>query len=133
MNNCKQIVHVDDDEDILAITRMSLELIGGFEVTQYGSAKEALENLPRVEPDLFLLDVMMPGMDGPELLAEIRKHPGHRSTPVVFMTAKADPAFSETLVNLGALACITKPFDPVALPEQLVGLLDERHRPSTLQ
>ena len=123
MKNNKLIVHVDDDEDMLTITRMSLELVGGFEVRQFSSARDALQNLNGLEPDLFLLDVMMPEIDGPQLLIELRKRPEYKSTPVVFMTAKAENTFQESPTCNGALACLTKPFDPLTLPDQLNELL----------
>ena len=125
MSKPKQIVHVDDEEDILTITRMALELVGGFEVIQFNSGKKALEALSNLHPDLFLLDVMMPEMDGPELIAEIRKLPEHQSTPVVFMTAKAEHQVQNMAVLSGALACITKPFDPLTLNEELSTLLEK--------
>ncbi|WP_209599146.1 response regulator [Ruegeria sp. HKCCSP351] len=124
MSLLKRVVHVDDDEDILTITRMSLELVGDFEVTQFSSAKDALNNLKSLQPDLFLLDVMMPDMDGPELLCELRKRPEFRDTPVVFMTAKAESSIQNTPISESALAYITKPFDPFALPKQLKSLLE---------
>lgn len=124
MSLLRKVVHVDDDDDILTITRMSLELVGEFEVTQFSSAKDALSNLAGLQPDLFLLDVMMPDMDGPELLGELRKRPEFRDTPVVFMTAKAEASLQNAPFSEGALAYITKPFDPFALPEQLKSLLE---------
>lgn len=123
MSHPKRVVHVDDDEDMLTITRMSLELVGDFQVTQFSSAHEALENLSGLQPDLFLLDVMMPEMDGPQLLAELRKLDEYKNTPVVFMTAKAESSFQESPTCGGALACLTKPFDPLTLADQLNELL----------
>ncbi|EEE36034.1 two-component response regulator [Rhodobacteraceae bacterium KLH11] len=126
MSQVEQVVHIDDDEDILSITRMSLELVGGFDVVQFSSAREALESLAGLKPDLFLLDVMMPEMDGPELLQEIRRRPEYTSTPVIFMTAKSDRQSMETLIENGALACINKPFDPLTLADQLKSLVGAR-------
>lgn len=117
------VIHVDDDADILSITRMSLELFGDFEVKQFGSGKELLESLAGLRPDLFLLDVMMPEMSGLDLLEELRKRDEYKDTPTVFMTAKADLAFKDALIGLRAVDCITKPFDPITLPEQLKALL----------
>lgn len=119
MNDLNKILHVDDDEDILELTRMSLELIGGFEVHQCNNGESAMAEIDGFAPDLLLFDVMMPVIDGPELFARIRKMPGHEKTPVVFMTAKAETVFNEELIAKGAWACITKPFDPVTLPDQL--------------
>ncbi|MES0862534.1 response regulator [Ruegeria sp. SCPT10] len=119
----KQVVHVDDDENILSITRMALELVGDFEVVQFGSACEALEQISDLMPDLFLLDVMMPEMSGPEFLANIRKRPEFKDTPAVFMTAKAESQVQNSPDFGDALACITKPFDPLTLHEKLNALL----------
>lgn len=124
MSKVTKVVHVDDDDDILTIARMALELVGEFDVTQFTSAREALDNLEGAQPDLFLLDVMMPDMDGPELLGALRKRPQYQKTPVVFMTAKVDRQFSDSLIQAGALACITKPFDPMTLADQLKSLVE---------
>lgn len=119
MAGLKQIFNVDDDEDILELTKVSLEVIGGFTLVQFNSAQDALANLDQHDPDLFLLDVMMPGMDGVELLARIREQPKFKSTPAVFVTAKAGSCFTQELMNKGAAGYVTKPFDPVALPDRL--------------
>eukprot|EP00933_Yihiella_yeosuensis_P072121 TRINITY_DN80428_c0_g1_i1.p2 TRINITY_DN80428_c0_g1~~TRINITY_DN80428_c0_g1_i1.p2 ORF type:complete len:135 (-),score=10.77 TRINITY_DN80428_c0_g1_i1:825-1229(-) len=119
MPELKKILHVDDDEDILALARMSLEIVGGLEVHQCSLAADALEELPQVQPDLLLLDVMMPGTDGPQLLAEIRKMPDYEKTPAVFMTAKAEAALNNSLKKEGVLGVLTKPFDPMQLPDEL--------------
>ena len=122
MAELESILHVDDDEDILELTKMSLEIVGGYEVHQFSSAKEALESVERLQPDLLLLDVMMPDADGPTLLSRIRKLPGYRETPAVFMTAKAEAAENQALKATGVLGVITKPFDPMRLPEKLARL-----------
>ncbi|MCA9091523.1 MAG: response regulator [Planctomycetaceae bacterium] len=122
MAELESILHVDDDEDILELTRMSLEIVGGYEVHQFSSAKEALESFERLQPDLLLLDVMMPDADGPTLLSRIKGLPGYRGTPAVFMTAKAEAAENSALKATGALGVITKPFDPMQLPEKLARL-----------
>ncbi|WP_170766533.1 response regulator [Ruegeria lacuscaerulensis] len=126
MSNTIQIVHVDDDPDILSIARMSLEVVGGFDVVQFSSAQSLLENLTGLNPDLLLLDVMMPDMDGLELLQELRKLDLYEDIPAVFMTAKADPAFKDTLTGFPGVDWITKPFDPITLPEQLTAILGKQ-------
>lgn len=118
-----QIVHVDDDVDILSIARMSLEVVGGFDVVQFTSARGLLDSSTGLNPDLFLLDVMMPEIGGMELLDELRKLDQYKDTPAVFMTAKTDPEFHEALAGLRRVDCITKPFDPIALPDQLKTIL----------
>jgi two-component system OmpR family response regulator len=74
---------------------------------------------PAFSPDLLLLDVMMPTMDGPELLQELRKLPQFTQTPVIFMTAKAQPEEVQQFMELGAIDVITKPFDPMTLADQI--------------
>lgn len=125
MEHKAQVVHVDDDADIISIARMSLEVVGGFDIAQFNSARALLDNLTGLKPDLFLLDVMMPEMDGVELLRELRKLDPYKETPAVFMTAKTDQAFKETLVGWHKVDCITKPFDPIALPDQLNAILNK--------
>ena len=119
MTELRTILHVDDDEDILEIARMALEMVDDFELHQFQSGAAALEGLKTLSPQLFLLDVMMPGMPGPELSEAIKAHPEHRDTPTIFMTAKAEDATSKELLEAGALDVITKPFDPMTLGAQI--------------
>lgn len=119
MAELNTILHVDDDEDILEITRMALQLVDKFELHQCSSGAEALQVIDSVKPDLLLLDVMMPEMTGPELWDLIRSRDGTADIPVVFMTAKAEARISEELRDRGALAVVTKPFDPMTLGAQI--------------
>ena len=84
----ERILYVEDEPDIQEIARVSLETVGGFTVATCSSGREALDRAEEFEPDLLLLDVMMPDMDGPTTLGELRKLPGFGSTPTIFMTAK---------------------------------------------
>lgn len=111
MAKLRKVVHVDDDEDIRTLTRMALELVGGYEVTQFGSGEETLRAIDGLDPQLMLLDFMMPGMSGLELWRALRARPGFEGIPAVFITAKSEHAFAEDLVGEGALAVIVKPFD----------------------
>jgi DNA-binding response OmpR family regulator len=119
MSELRTILHVDDDEDILEIARMALEMVDDFDLHQFPSGADALEGLKSLSPQLFLLDVMMPGMSGPELSQKIKAYPDHRDTPTIFMTAKAEDATSKELLEGGALDVITKPFDPMTLGAQI--------------
>lgn len=119
MTKLQKILHVDDDEDIRTITRMSLELVGKFEVYQCGSGHQALKEAKTFAPDLFLLDVMMPEMDGVETWHKLLEIPALYGTPTIFMTAKAEDTTSRSLLDAGAIAVVTKPFDPMKLPTQL--------------
>lgn len=114
-----RILYVEDDPDIQAIAMMVLETISGFTLAPCSSGAEALQKAVAFKPDLVLLDVMMPGMDGPETLKGLRAFPELASTPVVFMTAKVQPQEVEGYLNLGAIGVIAKPFDPMTLAQEL--------------
>ncbi|MDO8882433.1 MAG: response regulator [Pseudotabrizicola sp.] len=122
MRELQRILHVDDAEDIRVIADIALKLIGQFELLQCDSGKQALEQAEAFRPDLFLLDYMMPDMDGKETLLELRKLPGLSDVPVVFMTARVNGDFADSLRSDGALAVIAKPFDPMDLADQLRAL-----------
>ena len=89
MPQLKKILYVEDDESIAEVVMMTLEDFGDFQVQHCPSGQEAVDAFSVFKPDLVLLDVMMPGMDGPTALQHIRKLPGGSSIPVIFMTAKA--------------------------------------------
>ena len=118
----KRILHVEDEPDIRAIAKLTLEALGGYEVESCESGEEALAKAPDFQPDLVLLDVMMPGMDGPMTLAALRRLPSCSGVAMVFMTAKAQPSEIEKFRSLGAVDVITKPFDPQSLCQQIGAL-----------
>lgn len=115
----KRILYVEDEPDIQAVAKMALETLGGFEVAICSSGQEALERAEAFAPDLLLLDVMMPGMDGVTTLHELRRLPALAGTPAMFMTAKVQPGEIEQLYKEGALEVIPKPFDPMTLADQI--------------
>ena len=115
MTELTRILHVDDEPDIQAVTALALEVLGGFTVESCGSGAEALERAESFRPDLIILDVMMPGMDGPATLQELRQRPSLAEVPVIFMTAKVQTQEVEHYLGLGASGVITKPFDPESL------------------
>lgn len=115
----ERILYVEDDPDIQAIALMVLDSISGFAVEPCSSGKEAVDKGVAFAPDLILLDVMMPGMDGPETLKALRQFPELQKTPVVFMTAKVQPQEVQEYMALGAAGVIAKPFDPMTLTQQL--------------
>lgn len=112
----KKILYVEDEPDIQMVAKLSLESLGGFQLEVCSSGAEAIEKGPAFGPDLILLDVMMPGMDGPTTLQRLREVPSLSGVPAVFMTAKAQPQEIQQFLALGAADVITKPFDPMALP-----------------
>jgi CheY-like chemotaxis protein len=115
----KKILLVEDDPDIQLITRLSLEVAGGYQVCVCGSGAEALQSAPGYAPDLVVLDVMMPGMDGPATMDALRKLPELEATPVVFFTANTHDLVRQDLLRRGALDIIIKPIEPTALVEQI--------------
>ncbi len=118
-NPLKKILYVEDEPDIRTIAVMSLEM-GGFEIQSCDSGKAALEVVDQFNPDLILLDVMMPNMDGPATLAALRKNPKSQKIPVVFMTAKVQSQEIAAYKKMGALDVIAKPFDPLLLSENIL-------------
>jgi DNA-binding response OmpR family regulator len=115
-----RLLYVDDDEDIRAIVEMSLELDGAFWATMADSGKTALALIDGgLRPDVIVLDVMMPGISGVEVLAELRAREATAQVPVIFMTAKGRQADLALYRDLGARGVILKPFDPVTLGEEI--------------
>jgi len=114
-----RILYVEDEPDIRMVAQMALETVGGFAVTVCASGSEALAAAPGAAADLLLLDVMMPGMDGPSTLKALRELPATAQTPVIFMTAKVQATEIAQYMALGAIGVIHKPFDPMELPVQI--------------
>ncbi len=119
MAELKKILYVEDEPDIQMIARVALENVGGFELLVCSSGAEAVEKAASFNPDLLLLDVMMPGMDGPTTLQELRKIPQVAHTPVMFMTAKIQAQEVEFLKSLNVADVIAKPFDPMGLANNI--------------
>lgn len=114
-----KICYVEDDEDIQRIARLALERIGKMQVAVIGDPTKAIEGIVAFQPDLVLLDWMMPVLDGPALFRRMREQPELRAIPVVFITAKASPRELEELRAMGAAGVLSKPFSPKDLPDQL--------------
>jgi CheY-like chemotaxis protein len=119
----RTILLVDDDELILEIGLASLHLVGGLDVLTTTSGSEALEVARAAHPDAILLDVMMPGLDGPATLARLKAAPATAAIPVVFLTAKARPAEQRRWANYDVVGVLTKPFDPMLLSGQVAEVL----------
>ena len=117
-----RILFVDDDPDIQSVTGLALRAVGGFTVEICGSGSEALARGPAFAPDLILLDIMMPGMDGPTTLSRLRAIPETADTPVIFLTARVQPEQMERYRSLGAIGVVAKPFDPMTLASRLRAL-----------
>ncbi len=120
MSGALKVLYVDDEPDIREVAALALELDGGMEVTTASSGPEALALIESgFRPDVVMLDVMMPGMDGPAVLAELKSRPELADTPVIFITARAQAHELARFVSLGAIGVITKPFDPMTLSIEL--------------
>jgi CheY-like chemotaxis protein len=117
-----RILYIDDEADIREVAQMALELEPSFEVRTCGSGAEGLTAASEWQPDLILLDVMMPGMDGPETLRALRERGS--STTVLFITARSQASEREALMAAGAAGVISKPFDPMALAGTVQGFLN---------
>ena len=129
MSTLGSILCVEDEQDIQTITKMALETVGNFSVEICSSGHAALDFLNQSDstPDLILLDVMMPGMDGPQTFQALRKIPHCKKIPVVFMTAKVQADEIKHYLELGAADVISKPFDPMKLPETVQNILNSQH------
>ncbi|HNB22639.1 MAG TPA: response regulator [Candidatus Melainabacteria bacterium] len=121
----KQVLLVDDDQNIRTLAQMGLEGLTDWKVELAASGAEAISKASALKPDLIILDVMMPGMDGPTTLGELRKVDSLTGIPVIFMTAKAQTHEVELYQKMGARGIITKPFDPMTLPEDIQGILNK--------
>lgn len=110
-----RILHVDDETDIRKIAELSFGLNPEIALRSCASGKQGLAVAADWQPHLIVCDVMMPGMDGPEMLARLRACPATANIPLVFMTARAQASELEHLKSLGAAAVISKPFDPMTL------------------
>ncbi|MBT7356725.1 MAG: response regulator [Rhodospirillaceae bacterium] len=124
MSDLNKILHVEDEPDIQEVARMALETFGGYTVETCSSGEEAMEKGPGFNPDLILMDVMMPGMDGPTTLQAMRETAEMKDTPVIFMPAKVMETELERFRELGAADVIPKPFDPVTLADQVKEIWD---------
>jgi len=117
--NIKKILLIDDDAIIRKLTEISLSRVGKWQVVTADSGQSALEVAAREKPDLILLDVMMPGMNGPTTFRLLKELCKEQSPPVIFVTAKVLRHEVDSYSQLGAAGVISKPFDPMTLPSQI--------------
>ena len=118
----RHILLIDDEEDIREVTATSLETVAGWRVTTATCGREGVEMALQVLPDAILMDVMMPGQDGPATLRLLRSHESTAHIPVIFLSAKAQPV-DRQLKALGAAGTLPKPFNPLLLAQQVSTLL----------
>jgi len=125
--NLERILYAEDEPDIQAVAKLALEMIGGFKVLICGNGSEALEKVKDFAPNLILLDVMMPGMDGPTTLQNLRADPATAAIPVIFLTAKVQAAEIAQYQAMGALTVMAKPFNPMTLATEVKQVWDANH------
>ncbi len=119
----KHILLVDDEDDIREVAGVSLEAVGGWQVSTASSGSEGITRALAERPDAILLDVMMPDMDGPTTFERLQEDPRTRDIPVILLTAKAQTADRHRFEQLGVAGILTKPFDPMALAGQVEAIL----------
>lgn len=118
-----KVLIIDDDADIRSIVRLSLSRLGGMTVVEAASGAEGVRKARDEKPDVILLDMMMPAMDGSATLAALRSQPATATTPVIFLTAKAERTETDRLMALGARGVLIKPFDPRTLSTDVRALI----------
>jgi CheY-like chemotaxis protein len=118
-----KVMLVDDEEDIRTIGQLSLGRVGGWQTVMAASGAEALTKAAAEQPDLILLDVMMPDLDGPTTFSLLRGQEATAKIPIIFMTAKVQKHEVARYLELGAVGVIHKPFDPMTLPSEIRRLL----------
>jgi CheY-like chemotaxis protein len=122
--NPKHILLVDDEDDIREVAALSLEAVGGWRVSCASGGGSGVAMARAEPPDAILLDVMMPGLDGPATFACLQEDPLTRDIPVILLTAKAQTADRRRFAELGVAGTLTKPFDPMTLTDQITAILD---------
>jgi len=120
-----RVLVVEDEPDIQKVIRMSLKFQGVHEVVVASDGEECLAVVNRVRPDLILLDVTMPKLDGYETCRLLKANPETRPIPVIFLTARTQRFDEEIGLEVGASGYLTKPFDPMTLHEQILALLEK--------
>lgn len=124
----KTILHVEDDFSLQRLVRASLERLGGYSVRTAATGDEAVELASKFAPDLFLLDLDLPGLDGIQTLAALREIDGLSEVPAVFLSADSTPDMKRRLLFIGAKCVLAKPFRPRELVETVHSAL-ERYTP----
>ncbi len=118
-----RILIIDDEDDIREVAALSLETVAGWEVVTASSGAQGLARAIEYQPDAVLLDVMMPGMDGPTTFRELRSNPATNRIPVLLLTAKVQSNDQRRFADLGVNAILFKPFDPMTLSTQIADAL----------
>lgn len=120
----KSILIIDDEEDVKDIAQMGLEMAADWQVITASTGKEGLEIAENKQPEVILLDLMMPEWDGKETLKQLKANLNTAAIPVILMTAKTQSAIAPELTELDLAGVITKPFRPLELSAQITEILD---------
>lgn len=115
----RRILIIDDDDDIREVAALTLEMVAGWNVVTANSGANGIQRARQENPDAILLDVMMPGMDGPTTFQELQNIPETARIPVILLTAKVQGADQKRFAALGVAAVLFKPFDPLTLANQM--------------
>ncbi|MDY6806137.1 MAG: response regulator [Cyanobacteriota bacterium] len=119
----KRILLIDDEADLREVARLSLEMVGGWQVIEGRSGSECLAKAETEQPDAILLDLMMPGMDGSTTFQRLQANNATKQIPVIFLTAKVNSDDRFQFPQLGISGVIAKPFDPMSLAQQVAEIL----------
>lgn len=120
----RTVLVIDDEDDIREVAQVSLEALGGWNVLTASSGDQGIQRAASDKPDAILLDVMMPGMDGPTTFQKLQAEEATRNIPVIFLTAKVQAADRQRFAHLGVAGVIAKPFDPMTLASDMAALLN---------
>ena len=120
-----RVLCADDEPDLRTILELALSIDPAFEVEIVASGAELLDRASRGRYDVFVLDGMMPGLDGYETCRRLKTDPATASTPVIFLTARTQQDDMTRALALGAAACLVKPFDPLTLATELRSALEQ--------
>ena len=127
MPELNRILYVEDDDDIRQVSQVALEDVGGYEVKLCESGQRALDTVTSFNPDLILLDVMMPDMDGIETFQKLQERGALENVPVILMTAKVHPEEMARYREMGVFDVIPKPFDPMSVSEEIARIWERYH------
>lgn len=124
--NLKRVLLAEDDRDIQVVARMALKMGGVEEVFVANDGQECLSLVQKARPDLILLDVMMPRLDGYATCELLKQDPNANQIPVIFLTAKAQEVDIKKGLALGGIGYLTKPFDPTTLCQHIRSIMETR-------
>lgn len=127
MRELTKILYAEDEIDVQTVVELTIQSMSDYEIKVCDNGKRLLECVNEYNPDLILLDVMMPEMDGPTTFKHLQSTEATKNIPVIFMTAKAQVHEVETFKEIGALGVITKPFDPMSLCDEIKEIWDSNH------